>query len=183
MEAYLRGHKTPLDERWIQDAIKIRTKEYKFISGELIHTPTGERMEDREGNEAWVLKNCPHWRLDYVHEPASDDKIEAELVEQAFGGTNLTARGKLLKKVGPEKFAQYAKLWSVDPYSTKAGTKPSTDDGTSAKKDTAPLSPWSAKTWGSLAEKGEYIKKHGIAAATEAAARYGCTLGSTKPVR
>ena len=60
----------------------------------------------------------PHWR--------ADNEIPESVLESCFIAGNMTERGKLLRRVGADRFAQLARDWSSDPVMPKAGHKPGT---------------------------------------------------------
>jgi hypothetical protein len=41
--------------------------------------------------------------------------------------------------------------------------------------------PFDPKHWGTLADRAAYLAKHGLKATEAAAAKFGCTMASTKP--
>jgi hypothetical protein len=182
LEALMRSFGRPLDENALQLALKDRAPYYRNNGPDLVHTLTGKKLEEQEGNEAWVTEHAPHWFLDYTV-PDENERLQI-LIDEATGTNgktpSLKARGELIKEVGQRRFEAIMAERGADPKTLKPGTKEPVRSGDDAKKQSDEVSPFSAKGW-SLRAQGEYVKKHGTAAAEAEAARFGVKLGSTKP--
>ncbi|MBR0989126.1 hypothetical protein JQ580_00150 [Bradyrhizobium japonicum] len=161
---------------------EIYAPQFKHINGELIYRGSqtdflGMTIEEWCAPEH-LKKIKPHWFF--------ADNLQS-LEEDAFGGPknrpNLTARGKLLREVGPSCYEDLMLRWGATHTTNgiRPGPKPK-------EKDRSPDSaakannPWLAANW-NITAQGRVLAGLGAEKAAAIAKAAGSYIGATRPTR
>jgi hypothetical protein len=127
----------------------------------------------------------PHW---------APTVVAADLEEQAFGAApSLTARGILLKQLGPAEYAERIEAWKADMKTLRPGTRPTAEgekQPDAPKQSSGERNPWSDHpvnldkhgryTAAALGRQSSITRSLGIEKAATMAKQYSF-IGATKP--